>query len=212
MTKLTLPFLLIAVAASAAAAPVPDEAKAPVMFFPTTPVTWVYEYRLGNELVSEVAETVIAVTDQDGMKVVALGTVDAGKARPDDRAVAVSARGLVSGVKPPDGRFVPRATILRVPVVPGEQWAGGRPGGFVPVWRVTTRGPEEVVVPAGRFQAVRVDATYVGADRSQKHDRSWYAPGVGAVRREFDSGVVHVLKRFIRGTHWEPYRPQIVQP
>jgi hypothetical protein len=53
---------------------------------------------------------------------------------------------------------------------------------------------------------------YVGADRSPKHDRSWYAPGVGTVRREFDSGVVHVLKRFIRGTHWEPYRPQIVQP
>ncbi len=44
MTKLTLPFLLVALAASAPAAPVPSEANAPMMFSPTTRGSaWEYE-------------------------------------------------------------------------------------------------------------------------------------------------------------------------
>ncbi len=62
MTKLTLPFLLVALAASAPAAPVPDEANAPALHFPTkVGAKWVYER---NSPVLETA--VVAVVEQVG--------------------------------------------------------------------------------------------------------------------------------------------------
>ncbi|MBN9520682.1 hypothetical protein J0H58_19550 [bacterium] len=214
MTKFPLPFLLIALAGSAPAAPVPDEAKAPVMFFPTTPVTWVYEcHGAGNEPVREVVRAVTAVTEQGGAKVVAIGTVEGRWVTSGAGAMAVSSRGLVSGYMTRSGGFDPDATLLRTPAVAGERWTVvRRTSGGVQETRFTTRGPEEVVVPAGRFQAVAVDISCVVEGGPSWRERAWFAPGVGVVRWDFDHGRFHVLKRLIRGTQWEIALPREVQP
>ncbi|MBN9517406.1 hypothetical protein J0H58_02630 [bacterium] len=212
MTKLFLPFLLIALAASAAAAPVPDEAKAPVLFFPTTPVTWVYEcHGVGNEPVREEVRTVVSVKDQGGTKHVTIGTVEGRGVTSFSRMMAVSNRGLVLGYVTRNGKFDPDAPLLRAPVVPGEQWVF-RDHRSRTTTLYTTRGPEEVVVPAGRFSTVAVDMKYVQEDGSSGSARAWFAPGVGTVRWDFSCGRFHVLKRFIRGTQWELFLPREVVP
>ncbi|HEX4607413.1 MAG TPA: hypothetical protein VH092_04330 [Urbifossiella sp.] len=49
MTKFALPVLLIILTAVAAAAPVPDDAKAPVLFFPTkVGASWTYPHPVGG--------------------------------------------------------------------------------------------------------------------------------------------------------------------
>jgi hypothetical protein len=211
---LTVPVVcLVVMAATAPAAPIPDVVKEPVLFFPTTPVTWVYEcHGAGNEPVREEVRAVISVTDQGGAKLVTIGTVEGGRVTSGGWVVAVSARGLVSGSKSAGGAFDPDATLLRTPAVAGDRWVVSRSGGVVRERRYATRGPEEVVVPAGRLQAVAVDITCVEEGGASWRERAWFAPGVGVVRWEFDHGRFHVLKRLIRGAQWEVLLPREVQP
>jgi hypothetical protein len=54
-------------------------------------------------------------------------------------------------------------------------------------------GPERIEVPAGVFDAIRVEAIYTLNDKPRKIT-SWYAPKVGLVRRE--GHVSNVLKAF----------------
>ncbi|MBN9517837.1 hypothetical protein J0H58_04835 [bacterium] len=209
MTKLTLPFLLIALAASAPAAPVPDEAKAPVLFFPTTPVTWVYEcWGVRWTTPSEVTEVIVSVKGVNGEKVVALGSVYGGKAQPSNSMVTVSERGLVEGFGGFNQRFETVATALRWPIAPGETWVGKLPPVGHKERRLVTRGWEKVRVPAGQFDAVRVDSTYVLQNGTKDRvDRTWYSPGVGVVKWEEDEGRMKVLKRFVMGMSWEVAPP-----
>lgn len=212
MTKLILPFLLIALAALAAtapAAPIPDVMKEPVLFFPTTPVTWVYEFwGVRWDYCTEVTEVILSVKDVNGEKVVALGSVHDGKARSSNRMVSVSGRGLVQGFGGFNYRFETVGTALRWPVVPGDAWVGKLPPTGHKERRFVTRGWEKVRVPAGQFDAVRVDSTYVLHDGTAgRIDRTWYAPGVGEVKWEDEEGRRKVLKRFTRGMHWEVEPP-----
>ena len=62
-------------------------------------------------------------------------------------------------------------------------------------------GPERVVVPAGRFEALRVESEtpYDGATMRRV---TWYARGVGPVRRVLRAGraeLVEVLTEFQPG-------------
>jgi len=192
-------FLFAAVAAGSPAAPVPDAAKAPVLFFPTTPVTWVYEFNSNDEVVNEVVEVVLSVTDRKGDKLVELGLVRGGKAHPSGLVMAVSGQGLVEG-HTEGGGFVGDAPVLKVPAVPAQQWVAGKVGRAGQFRRFTSHGAEEVEVPAGRFRAMRVETTFVEPEgMPQLVEQKWYAPGVGVVKQADNLNRSRVLKRFTRG-------------
>jgi hypothetical protein len=172
VTKLALPVLLIALAALAAtapAAPIPDVLKEPVLFFPVARVTWTYQYHEpGDRVGVELAQFVRSVTEAGG----------------------------VTHVAP--GQFQPHRTLLRWPAVPGDRWVVPAPTPDSPEERYEARGSEPVEVPAGRFDAVRVDTTNVWQDGGTKVDRNWYARNVGLVRWEDSLGRSMVLKRVAR--------------
>jgi hypothetical protein len=213
MTKSTLAIVLAALAATAPAAPVPDDAKAPVLFFPTTPVTWVYEsWGVRWDYSVEVIEVVMSVQDRKGEKVLALGSVHDGKAHPSNSMMAVGGRGLTKGYTIFNERYETGDRVLRWPIVAGDSWAG-RPRPEYLEWRYTTRGWETVTVPAGRYDAVRVDTSRVLHNgKTELVTSAWYAPGVGMVRWEDSEGRRQVLKRFVRGMAWEAQPPPMTEP
>jgi hypothetical protein len=201
MTKLTtFSIALAALAATAPAAPVPDMVKEPVQFFPTTPVTWVYDFvGVQGHVRNEVTEVVMSVRDVKGEKQLTLGSVHEGTARRSNLMMAVSGRGLVEGNGAVNFQFDPGDAVLRWPVVPGDTWVG-RPRPAYKEWRYTTRGSERVEVPAGRYETVRVDTARVLYNgTTDLVTRAWYAPNVGMVKWEDSEGRLKVLKRFIRG-------------
>lgn len=66
--------------------------------------------------------------------------------------------------------------MLKSRLKPGESWEV--PGGS----KRTVSGPEEVKVPAGKYQALKVVWETEGRTFT-----SWYAPGVGEVKRTIKS-------------------------
>lgn len=166
MTARLLATVLLAVACPVAAAPIPEDAKAPILYFPTTMGTkWVYDHARGDSETAVVArvETVgrEQVVRRDGpMTYTPMVVSSAGLRQEQD--VFSGQPGTVWLLKTP---FRPRDS-WPIP----EQAGGGKR---------TVFGPELVEVPAGKYMAARV-----------VHDRpdgcrltSWYAPGVGEVRR-----------------------------
>ena len=201
MTRLTLPLLLIPLAALAAAAPVPDEAKAPVLYHATKVGTkWVYRH--GDE---EVTKTVTGVEARGAATVVTV-EVSLRKEKVWSEQLAVSADG-VALVGFDDVAFDRPAWLLRARVRVGDQWEAEYAGHSVAVrTTATARGEEAVAVPAGRFRALRVEAVTVGRPepRTPRTSAVFYAPGVGVVREDVktEAGVwvtTAVLKSFTPG-------------
>lgn len=79
---------------------------------------------------------------------------------------------------PEDG---PSITVLRTPFEAGASWPG-RPLGGGHTETIRAIGLEEVTVPAGRFQAHRVDHDIRYATGDTDTLNYWYAPGVGVVK------------------------------
>jgi len=185
LTVLLVPVVLVAIApaAIAPAAPVPKHLmKKPVYYYPTTVgATWVY-----NDLTLVVDQ----VEDAKGAKVVTVVSVTgAGKAR--NEVMEVSEAGLrrlgLSG-EPFDVPLV----MLQAPFCVGT------------TWEIKTRGAqgtgtigaiETIKVPAGTFEAVRVDIAQRG-----RTIRAWFAPDVGLLKMtEDDREPIWLLKSFTPG-------------
>jgi hypothetical protein len=63
---------------------------------------------------------------------------------------------------------------------------------------MTAHGPEEIEVPAGKYRCIRVEWRYE-VDGANEQCTTWFAPGVGEVKRVSDDGQnrsVRVLKSF----------------
>lgn len=100
---------------------------------------------------------------------------------------------------------------LKLPLEKGKQWSATlrRPGGDDGAeLKFTVAGAEEVKVPAGTYQATRVDVVGSEDKKSARLELSfWLAPDIGEVRRTFkltQRGKVEldrrlVLKRFEPG-------------
>lgn len=93
--------------------------------------------------------------------------------------------------------------ILRLPYKPGMKWRT-----FTAAWpfgesTFTAYGPERVEVPAGKYQAIRVETTDAAKTEPNTIQRTyWYAPGVGLVKFVFEHGkdkYVRTLKSFTPG-------------
>lgn len=171
--------MFLALLAATLAAPVP-KAKAPPLYFPTTVgATWVYERDGGEEAVS------VSAVEKDGDDLVVSRT-SADKRGTKYSPVVVSADGLRQPRERADGQV---GWVLKSTVRDGDSWEVPDGG------TRTLHGPEEVQVPAGKYQALRVVW-----ERDGETTTSWYAPGVGEVKRTVKRGkeeaVFRALKSF----------------
>ncbi|QJW99252.1 hypothetical protein [Frigoriglobus tundricola] len=202
MTRLLAALVCLGALPLALAAPVPKDARKPVLYYPTTEATWIYRYYGVNDPVGrDYFEVVMSVWEKDGTHYVRMGCMFDGKKKTSTGGVvAVSGKGLVEGIEVGVRNFAPSDEVLRVPSLPGEKWTGElsmRPADRER--RYVSRGPEEVDVPAGKFQAMRVDREVVCANGKLCYHPSWYVVGIGLVKWEDDEGRSKVLKSFTAG-------------
>ncbi|MBN9517068.1 hypothetical protein J0H58_00890 [bacterium] len=193
MTPRLLTASFLAVACPVTAAPIPADAKAPPLYFPTVVgAKWVYERGLGASETVVVAsvekvgnDMVISRAGADGTTIVYAKVVVSPAGLRQDRDVTTGQLGEV--------------WLLKTPFRSGESWV-------IPVevggGRRTVSGPDRVDVPAGQFLAAKV--VY---ERGGSQLTSWYAPGVGEVKRverlaDGTETVTRSLRSFTQGnTH-----------
>lgn len=184
MIRLSLGCLLLAL--PVLAAPVPKDAGKVQFYFPVTVgAKWVYEDGTGEEEAVEVS-----AVEKSGPELVVSRKPSGGLGRSYAKVI-VSAEGLRQEGVVLDGQTL-SLWVLKTRLKSGDSWevkGGGRR---------TVFGPEEVKVPAGKFQALRVVWEREGGTLT-----SWYAPGIGELKRvEKKNGtetVTRSLKSFSPG-------------
>jgi hypothetical protein len=182
--------VLVAVALVGGAAlptPVPNhiKPKKPLLYFPTTVGTkWVYQSRD-----QEWTQVVTAVEEKDGVFVVTYDTLAADGTTEAQYQRAVSEYGI-SLVAGKQVEFVPKQLCLKLPYKELETW---KDEDLEVIYK--SLKSERVKVPAGVFDAIPVEMETTTGHRVLG-ETSWYAPGVGVVKRS--RGDV-VLKSFTPG-------------
>jgi hypothetical protein len=156
----------------------------------------VYEVRHAGGWTTEESEVVTKVEQKDGAKVVTVRTEWGTSA--SDSVYQVSARGVFrlsvagSEEKPP-------LCFLKLPYQPGGTWEKHYPDQWDLKGVCTAFGTERVEVPAGVFQAVRVDVRYVHElIEGEKVMYHWYEPRIGMVKETWGDNH-RVLKYFTPG-------------
>jgi hypothetical protein len=163
---------------------------APIPKSRTQPAEPYYPTKAGTKLVYkdgagvEFTEVVTEVSEQDGAKVVTIGKQEGGKVT-RLRQVTVSDASIVQ-THDGNGKLELPACFLKLPVKRGDTWeANVMDQGKT--WLVGTRtvsAEEEVVVPAGKFKAIRIDWDCEIVKSTQKYTiTTWYASGVGEIKR-----------------------------
>src|SRR5262249_24704963 len=111
-------------------------------------------------------------------------TVGIGRPDPDKggklslaRAQALSEKGLYMAILGVDGPLSALRFALKVPHKDGQSWEVDEIEETL-----TAHGPEEVKVPAGTYQAIRVEHRKKGDPKSEPLRTFWYAPRVGNVK------------------------------
>jgi len=200
MARFIATLSILAVFTAAAGAPA---LKDPVPYLPTTVGSkWSYQYRgyAEDPTGSELVNVVTAVSKQDGMTVVSIAQVNDGKLGNCSVPTAESRDGLRAGYFSGEN-FVGCAWLLKLPAVAGTEWREHHDGMNEPLvreWYVIRRW-ERITVPAGKFDAERVDVTKVDRDGTRGEQFFWYARGVGLVKSVYGSGQSLVLNSFTPG-------------
>lgn len=180
-----LPPAVLLLGVAALAAPVPKPPKPDPFYFPTTVgAKWVYE-TAGGELESAVVSAV--ENDGDDLVVCREG-VDG--TRTAYSKMVVSAEGLRQERELTGGKL---GWVLKTDLKAGESWDMPEGG------KRTVRGPEEVEVPAGKFTALRVEWEQRGGKYT-----SWYARGVGEVKRVEKRGDTETVYRALKSFQLQP--------
>jgi hypothetical protein len=200
-----LNFLLVSVFVNcvALAAPVPRDARKTELYFPTTVGTeWVYGSADSKE--DEFADTleITEAEESDGATVVTV--VRSFHRRPQStETIRVSSAGLFL-LANDHGKHDPPACVLKLPCAAGDRWRTYclplKPNpGYVNV----VVNEEQVKVPAGTFNAIRVDTEFTLEGETKRVYTHWYAPDVGVVKYEigeaFGGKGQTVLKSFKLG-------------
>jgi hypothetical protein len=183
----TLIVLLTATVVSAAPAPKTKE----VFFFPTKGGDKrEYEVRNGDQASSSFTDLVTKVETADKALHVTVSR-DYSDTRPFVTTIAVSADGLFRVAA--NGKTLDRPVpLFKTPAKVGTKWDAG---GDSPVSYEIVK-EEDIEVPAGKYKALRVEATYEGKVQTVL----WFAPSVGLVKMTNPgSDVSTVLKAFTPG-------------
>lgn len=187
-----------ALLAATLAAPVPK--AMPVLYLPTTVGTKrVYETRRDDKVLCETTEVVTKVEAKgDGYTVTVEGDDQPGGGW--TQAFVVSAKGVAFQLDP-EAEAEP---VFKSGLKAGDTWkvehTGPRKG--LGETTFTVGKEEEVEVPAGKYKAIPVTRELPLDGRRGAKTTTWYAPGVGVVKKEVDSlggGGVTVLTSFTPG-------------
>jgi hypothetical protein len=206
LVGLTLLGLLMG--ATTSAAPVPTHLM-PKLYFPTR-VGGKWVYQIGKD---ERTLSVSAVEQaDDGTLVSVTNHLPNGISFLDEKMLVT--RGGLTQIESSQGKLESPWCRLKIPCVVGERWGSDCSNDFfMQKWECTTLGMEEVEVPAGKFTAVRVRSVLVSEARELPSripgainpprihlpvpsTVSWYAPGIGLVKREQRNAPSWVLKSF----------------
>jgi hypothetical protein len=173
-------------------APVPKAAQ-PKPFYPTVPGTkWVFTNLDGKELTEEVT-----AAERKGAATLVTIRAVVGNGPPNEYQLRVDTAGLFRLHGEAFGRPL-ETQYLKFPHKAGSEWktyTGAWPLGTS---RLVARAVEEIEVPAGTFQALRVDTVFaskMGPDRAVSW---WFTPGVGLVKHTIGEST-QVLKSFTPG-------------
>jgi len=197
------------------AAPLPDAPPEKAYFTTTKGTALVYRYigtdDKGQPDEGEVTNIVTAVATTDAGTVVTLSHRHEGSLYAATDTYLLSEKGLFTigtSMTGPDVKgerrweIDPPACLLKLPHEEGTEWefhCTAQPGGLVGVHATNAaRAPEDVVVPAGTYRAVRVEqrGTTNGKETTATF---WYAPEIGLVKM-VSEGVVQELKLVIPAT------------
>jgi hypothetical protein len=164
--------------AVALAAPVP-KAKAAELYFPTVEGTkWVQRNSRGKEVIDE-TYTVTKVEEKDGVYLVTT-TRDT-----QTHTREVSDKGVVVMLDTVAEKGV-RVQVLKLPVKEGDTWTFDLKetgGGIAWTTTYTVGKAEEVTVAAGKYTALPVLAETAVNGRVQTKVTTWFAEGVGEVKK-----------------------------
>ena len=184
MTRLLAAIAAPALSVVILAAPVPKGKPAPD-YFPTK-VGTKRVYRMSGDPRREPSEHTFTVTDvkvKDGATVVALerevGTARGRVAKFPWGTVRVSKAGVFH-----TDSFDPPLPVLRVPLTPGSSWKWeGTSNKERRSQTRTIKGMEVIKVPAGEFNAVRIEVVETrDGDEHIFRSTEWHAAGVGRVK------------------------------
>jgi hypothetical protein len=159
----------------------PKKADKSSLYFPIIKGTRrVYEVKAGGNT-SEFIDVVTRVDEKDGRYKVSVGREVGGKVMPLLTA-EVSTDGL-SWLSAGNRDYNSPSRQLKLPIKAGEtwEWQAEDPADKAIKMSYRTIGEEEIEVPAGKFRAVRVEATAELDGKSVK-STDWYAPAVGCVK------------------------------
>ncbi len=180
--------ICVAIAASIAtiapAAPVPTHLmpKDPPFDFPTrVGTTWVYDAE-GEEKTLVISRS----EDEPGGKLVTTEWVDSNGKRTPRKVVLVTVKGVFMTAEEGEKYDQPWC-LLKLPHRERQSWNSKHSRGRkLAITQTTTTGPvERVKVPAGEFEAARVDFEFVLDDAEEVHKVThWYVHGVGLVKSD----------------------------
>jgi hypothetical protein len=199
MYRLFITTALTLLAALAPAAPIPGDNR-PVSYYPVQKGSkWVYADGTAQGKVV----VLTAVESKGGATFLTLVMqLPEGKTAPYQK-VKLSDTGVFSvevlgePIDPPQCR-------LKLPARNGLVWKESEQSdGVTTKSTYTAFGPEDVVVPAGRYKAIRVELEMEIALKGAKLDKpyrqtNWFAPGVGCVKQTAGEAVEE-LKSFTLG-------------
>lgn len=181
---------------SAWAAPIPRGAEKPKLYYPTKVGTkLVYGYE-GDK--HESVEVVMESEEENGTTLVTVGHQSQGKLVTDS-VVSASEKGLCV-VETSVGSLHEPMWLLKLPYVAGSKWdVVVAPVTFDVKFsgKAVAEASEQVIVPAGTFNAIRVKLDMTVQERREVIT-TWYAPDLGKVK-EVRGDRTEVLRSYTLG-------------
>lgn len=197
---LSISLVSFVVGCAALAAPAPREAKKPPLYFPTAVGTeWTYAAG-GDDLYTD---TIVEAEQLDGAAIVTVVRFFSRKPMSTEK-IQVASDGLFL-LENGHGKHDPPACLLKLPYKPADRWKSyslpiKSDRGLVKI----AAAEEQVKVPAGTFNAIRVDTEVTNDGKASRLYTHWYAPDVGVIKYESGEDVggkrpAMVLKAFRLG-------------
>ena len=169
-----------------------DESKPGQDYFPLKAGSqWIYTGEVNGQKIS-MTNRIAKMENIDGQSLARLETLNGQMDVVANEHLSSNAKGIfrhrMNGIEI-DAPFC----ILKYPVKPGESWKIDSKVGNDLVSGTCTVEKDEVSVPAGKYQALKVITKAEVVPSGQKVDNTvWLAPGIGMVKQKTDVGGVTI--------------------
>lgn len=170
------------------------EPKEDTIYYPTRvgdKWTYVVSSASGKIKDFELTEEVVSVKDKEGITSVVVGRWYDGKLHPN-RERQISDKGVWQTHNAAGEKYETPWIHLKLPHKPGQSW-------HVELidQTMTAQGPEKIKVPAGTYEAIRVESRLKG-NKSDPVQTDWYAREIGVIKATAGDTTM-VMKSFTPG-------------